>query len=80
MNELLKKYFEDKMSRYRVLTTFSENKKSKVFLVQDIESNAIYINGQQIPLAKNTLEQDDFIDGFCVLRRGKNANVLVELG
>lgn len=45
-----------------------------------LESNAIYINGQQIPLAKNTLEQDDFIDGFCVLRRGKNANVLVELG
>ena len=57
MNELLKKYFEDKMSRYRVLTTFSENKKSKVFLVQDIESNAIYIKKILINYDKKIYER-----------------------
>jgi tyrosyl-tRNA synthetase len=44
-----------------------------------LESNAIYVNGYQIPLEKNTLDENDFIDGYLVLRRGKNANLLVEL-
>jgi len=43
-----------------------------------LESNAIYINGSQIPLAKTSIEADDFIDGFCIIRRGKNANALLE--
>lgn len=43
-----------------------------------LQSNAIYINGSQIPLEKTTLDIDDFIDGYAVLRRGKNANALVE--
>jgi tyrosyl-tRNA synthetase len=43
-----------------------------------LNSNAIYINGSQIPLAKTTLDQDDSINGFCVLRRGKNSQVIVK--
>lgn len=44
-----------------------------------LEGNAIYINGQQIPLEKKTLDADDFINGCCVIRRGKNVTALVEL-
>lgn len=44
-----------------------------------LAGNAIHINGSQIPLSKETLDNDDFIDGFLVIRRGKNANALVEL-
>lgn len=43
-----------------------------------LESNAIYINGEQLPLEKNTLDAHDFIDGFCLIRRGKNATALIE--
>lgn len=43
-----------------------------------LEGNAIYINGQQIPLAKTTIDETDFIEGFCVVRRGKNGNALVK--
>jgi len=42
-----------------------------------LQSNAIYINGQQIPLEKTTLDADDYIDGYLVLRRGKNVTALV---
>jgi tyrosyl-tRNA synthetase len=44
-----------------------------------LSSNAIYINGSQISLEKTHLAPDDFIGGFAVIRRGKNANALVEL-
>lgn len=44
-----------------------------------LASNAVYINGSQIPLEKTHLAEDDFIDGYTVIRRGKNANALVEL-
>ncbi len=44
-----------------------------------LESNAIYINGYQIPLEKTMLDETDAIEGFVVLRRGKNANALVEI-
>jgi len=43
-----------------------------------LSSNAIYVNGQQIPLEKSTLDDGDFIEGYCVLRRGKNATALVK--
>lgn len=43
-----------------------------------LESNAIYVNGQQIPISKTTIETEDFIEGYAVIRRGKNANVLVK--
>ena len=45
-----------------------------------LDSNAIYINGSQIPLNKTTIESDDAINGFVVLRRGKNAQVIIKLG
>jgi len=44
-----------------------------------LEANAIYINGSQIPLSKTTLDQDDAINGFAVLRRGKNSQVIVKI-
>jgi tyrosyl-tRNA synthetase len=44
-----------------------------------LAGNAIYINGKQITAEKNNFQSDDFVDGFAVIRRGKNANALVEL-
>ena len=44
-----------------------------------LESNAIYINGSQIPLGKTTLDADDAINGYAVLRRGKNAQVIIAI-
>jgi tyrosyl-tRNA synthetase len=44
-----------------------------------LESNAIYINGVQLPLSKTTLNQDDFIGNHLILRKGKNAQVVIEL-
>lgn len=44
-----------------------------------LESNAIYINGQQIPLSKTTLGTEDMVNGYVILRRGKNATALVKL-
>mgnify|MGYP006266889343 CR=1 FL=1 len=44
-----------------------------------LEENAIYINGAQIPLSKNCLDEHDNIQGYAVVRRGKNASVLVKL-
>ena len=45
-----------------------------------LEGNAIYINGQQIPLNKESLDMNDAVHGNVVLRRGKNALALVTLG
>lgn len=44
-----------------------------------LSSNAIYINGSQLPLEKTILDETDFIESFCIIRRGKNANALIEL-
>lgn len=44
-----------------------------------LDSNAIYINGIQLPLEKNALDEVDSINGFSVIRRGKNQNVIVEI-
>lgn len=44
-----------------------------------LDSNAIYVNGSQVPLSKTTLDRDDSISGYIVLRRGKNAQVIVKL-
>ncbi len=43
-----------------------------------LESNAVYINGQQIPLSQSTISYDDALDGYIVLRRGKNSLALVQ--
>ena len=44
-----------------------------------LEDNAIYVNGMQIPLSKTHLDQQDLIHSYVVVRRGKNASVLVKL-
>ena len=44
-----------------------------------LSSNAIYINGQQIPLAKTTIDSTDNLQGFILMRRGKNVTALLEI-
>jgi len=44
-----------------------------------LESNAIYINGQQLPLEKNAIDSGDVINGFILIRRGKNKTALVKV-
>jgi len=44
-----------------------------------LEGNAIYINGSQIPLSKTTLDIDDAISGYIVLRRGKNTQTVIKI-
>lgn len=43
-----------------------------------VQSGAIYINGTQTAVDLTIVRDTDFIDGFIVLRRGKNATALVE--
>ena len=43
-----------------------------------LEASAIYINGSQLPLEKMTIGSEDSIEGFAILRRGKNNTVLLE--
>lgn len=43
-----------------------------------LEENAVYINGSQIPLNKNVLDEGDMVHGYAVVRRGKNASVLAK--
>lgn len=42
-----------------------------------MQSGAIYINGKQLSTDIQELKIDDFIDGYIVIRRGKNATALV---
>jgi tyrosyl-tRNA synthetase len=44
-----------------------------------LESNAVYINGSQIPLSKATLNSNDSINSYCILRRGKNSQVIIRI-
>lgn len=44
-----------------------------------LENNAIYINGQQIPLSKSSIEGQDSMHGYAVIRRGKNTSCLVKI-
>lgn len=43
-----------------------------------LEENAVYINGSQISLNKTTLDTNDMLNGYAVIRRGKNSSVLVK--
>lgn len=43
-----------------------------------LQSNAVYINGEQLPLIKTQLDTTDAIHGYCILRRGKNMTALLE--
>jgi tyrosyl-tRNA synthetase len=53
--------------------------KSKTEARQFLESNAIYINGQQIPLNKTTIDASDAISGYVIIRRGKNQQMLYKI-
>lgn len=44
-----------------------------------LDENAIYVNGQQIPLAKKHVDSIDVLHGHIVLRRGKNKTALVKI-
>lgn len=44
-----------------------------------LDNNAVYINGQQIPLSKTSLDEQDKLKGYSVVRVGKNKNALVKL-
>ena len=44
-----------------------------------LQSNAIYINGQQLPLEKQHIDKTDVINGYAIIRRGKNATALLEI-
>lgn len=44
-----------------------------------LDSNAIYINGQQLPLEKKTIDEHDVINGHIIMRRGKNKTALVKI-
>ncbi len=43
-----------------------------------ISSGGIYINGEQISDQKLQIIASDFVDVYCVLRRGKNSNALLK--
>jgi tyrosyl-tRNA synthetase len=44
-----------------------------------LADSAVYINGSQFSSAKTTVEKDDLLHGYVVLRRGKNATALVKV-
>jgi tyrosyl-tRNA synthetase len=44
-----------------------------------LEDNAIYVNGSQIPLSKTMIDDSDSIDGYVVVRRGKNQQMIYRL-
>ena len=44
-----------------------------------MQSNAIYINGKQLPLEYTQFTEHDVLDGCVIIRRGKNANALVKI-
>ncbi len=44
-----------------------------------LEGNAIYVNGQQIPISQTSLSVHDAIHGRIIVRRGKNTSMLVKI-
>jgi tyrosyl-tRNA synthetase len=44
-----------------------------------LESGGIYLNGQQVPADKAGLLSEDAIDGYVIIRRGKNQQMLYKL-
>jgi len=44
-----------------------------------MDASAVYINGSQLSLEKKTLDLGDVIDGFVIIRRGKNVTALLEI-
>lgn len=52
----------------------SSNNEARRFL----QDSAVYINGEQFSSEKTVFSSEDSINGFAVLRRGKNSQVLVK--
>lgn len=44
-----------------------------------MEGNAVYVNGQQIPMSQDTLRHEDAIHGYVIVRRGKNSQIAVKV-
>jgi len=44
-----------------------------------LSSNAVYINGSQISSGKSTINKDDLISGYAILRRGKNTQTVIRI-
>jgi tyrosyl-tRNA synthetase len=44
-----------------------------------VESGAIYLNGKQAATDKGNIAQEDAIDGYVIVRRGKNQQMLYKL-
>lgn len=68
----------DQTPIYELLVSTSlanSNSEARRFL----DNNAIYINGQQIPLSKSVLDSNDDINGHTLIRRGKNNQAVIEL-
>lgn len=42
-----------------------------------LDSNAVYINGQQIPLGKTVFDEHDDIARHAIIRRGKNSSAVI---
>lgn len=53
----------------------SSNGEARRFLAD----SAIYINGQQFSSEKTTLETEDVINGYVIIRRGKNSQAVIKL-
>jgi tyrosyl-tRNA synthetase len=53
----------------------SSNNDAKRF----IDSQAVYLNGKKLNEGQNSLSQSDAINGFVIIRRGKNSQILVSL-
>ena len=53
----------------------SSNSDAKRF----IDSQAVYLNGKKLSEGQNNLSQSDAINGFVIIRRGKNSQILVSL-
>ena len=52
----------------------SSNTEARRFL----HNGAVYINGQKVAEEKTALENEDYINDYAVLRRGKNSQVLIK--
>ncbi len=44
-----------------------------------LDSNAVYINGHQLPLDKVQFDKHDFMHGYSIIRRGKNTLAIAHI-
>lgn len=60
------------------LTTGSGLAKSNSEVRRLLSERGLYLNDKQLDIHKQTLDADDFIGNYAVLRRGKNTQVLIK--